>query len=104
MKKANAVTQFGTTITDFILGVKGVVSIETSTSTGECFTNKINKNTGHKERVRIAELIFENIRHSNFIIKIDFSIDEGPINIVLRGVRGVIKSEDPQRMEDGITK
>lgn len=106
MKKAKAINQFATTIIDYILGAKGVMNIETSTSSGEFFTNRINKKTGVRERERIGELIFSRIQNSTFTIKIDFSVDKGDdvANIVLRGVRGVIKSQLPQRLDDDLTK
>lgn len=104
MKKANSINQFATTISDFILGAKGVMNIETSTSSGEFFTNRINKKTSIRERERIGDLIFSHIQNSNFTIKLEFSVGEDVVSVVLRGFRGVIKSEDPQRLEDGITK
>lgn len=104
MKNIKPISQFGTTICDFILGARGVISIETITSDGEQFENRIGRKTSIGDRLRIGELIFSKIQNSNFVINIEFHVGEELVNITLRGVKGVIRAENPQRIEDGLSK
>lgn len=104
MKTRKSISKLGVTITDFILGAKGVVNIETTTSEGESFQNRISAKTGIRERQRIGELIFSKIEKANFIIKIEMNVGDEISTIVIRGVKGVVKSENPQRSHSGIEK